>query len=163
MSGLIGRATLLCGQAYLEMLRYREAMEDFGVVVQTEPENAEAYYNVGKASLRLVVSSPGGIDQGGQSQLLQGAQSLEQAIKLKPDYGAAYLERGRILFRLSDMDLAIKDSKKAVELGRSIGSVGRSGDSCQSSSERENDAADRQSRGSQGRLASQHRVAGQFP
>lgn len=117
VAGLVERALLLRGASYMELTRYREAMEDLGSVVQMNPSNPDAYFNLGKASLRLTVtSSMGGLDQGAQSQLLQGVQSLEQAITLKPDYGQAYLERGRILSRLSEMDFAIEDLQKAVEI-----------------------------------------------
>lgn len=112
----VSRSSFLRGKSYIELMRYREAIEDMGTVLVERPDDPEAHFNSGKAILRLVVtSSPGGIDQGGQSQLLQGAQSLQRAIELKPEYGDAYLERGRIMIRVGETDTAIEDFQKAVE------------------------------------------------
>ena len=77
---------------------------------RSNPSNPESHYQQGKALLRLVVTSPGGgMDQSGQASLLQAVKSLERAISLRTDYGDAYLERGRVLFRLRQVDYAIED------------------------------------------------------
>lgn len=115
--GLQERAVLLRGRIYLDMGRYREAMEDLGAALQANPGNPEANYLSGKASLRMIATAnTGGLDQGAQATLLQGVAMLQRAIELKPNFGEAYLERGRILFRLGEMDFAIQDHEQATRI-----------------------------------------------
>ncbi len=115
--GLIEEAYMLRGELYVETGRYREAVDDFTQAAQLNPASPEANYQQGKAPLRLVVTSPGGgMDQSGQASLLQAVKSLERAISLQADYGEAYLERGRVLFRLRQADYAIDDLQQAVRI-----------------------------------------------
>ena len=114
---LIEQAYMLRGELYMETGRYREAVDDFTQASQANPSNPESQYQQGKALLRLVVTSPGGgMDQSGQASLLQAVKSLERAIALRSDYGDAYLERGRVLFRLRQIDYAVEDFQQAVRL-----------------------------------------------
>ena len=82
-----------------------------------DPTNADAFYLHGKATLRQVLTSPGqGLDQSGQRSLMQAIGSIERAIELRSDFGEAYLERGRIEARLRELDFAIDDERRAVQL-----------------------------------------------
>jgi tetratricopeptide (TPR) repeat protein len=115
--GLVEQAYLLRGELYMKTGRYREAVDDFTQAAQLNPSNPDAYFLQGKALLRLVVTSPtGGMDQGGQASLLQAVKALERAIALRGDHGESYLERGRVLFRLRQIDYALQDFQQAVRL-----------------------------------------------
>jgi tetratricopeptide (TPR) repeat protein len=115
--GLVEQAHLLRGELYVTTGRYREANDDFTQAAQLNPSNPVPYYQQGKTLLRLAVTAPGGgMDQGAQTNLLQAVKSLERAIALRSDYGEAYLERGRVLFRLRQVDYAIQDFQEAVRL-----------------------------------------------
>ena len=114
---IVANAYLQRGEVYLEIARYREAIDDFEQVVSLDSSNVQGLYLLGKARLRLVATSAGqGRDETGQRDLNSALASLKQAIDLKSDFGEAYLERGRVLMRLRQMDFAIEDLQRAQGL-----------------------------------------------
>ncbi len=114
---LLAQVYLSRGKAYAEIARYREAVDDLTQAVAMDPNNPEVLYELSRATLLLTVTSPGqGMDQAGQRNLMQALQTLTHAIELKPEYGEAYLMRGRILARLQLYDDAIDDLQQAVRI-----------------------------------------------
>jgi tetratricopeptide (TPR) repeat protein len=115
--GLLEQAFIQLGKLKFDASNYREAVDDLMQARQYNASNAEVNYWLGKALLRQVVTQPGqGMDQAGQANLLQAVKSLKTAIDAQPNYGEAYLERGRVLFRLRLVDNAVEDLEKAVQI-----------------------------------------------
>jgi tetratricopeptide (TPR) repeat protein len=109
------------GDLYLETGRYREAVDDLDQAVGLDNSNPNAFFLLGKARLRLVANSPGGgRDESGQRDLGLALSSLNQAIRLRDDFGEAYLERGRVLSLLRredpSLEFAMEDLQRAVQL-----------------------------------------------
>ncbi len=109
------------GEVYLLEGQYREAVDDLEQAISQDTSNAFGYYLLGKARLRLVITSPGGgRDESGQRDLALALTALTRSIELDPNFGEAYLERGRVLTRLRredpGMKFAIADLEKATQL-----------------------------------------------
>ena len=109
------------GDLYMQTGRYREAVDDLDQAVSLDNANPNAFFLLGKARLRLVASSPGaGRDESGQRDLGMALSSLNQAIRLREDFGEAYLERGRVLSLLRredpSLEFAVADLQRAVQL-----------------------------------------------
>jgi tetratricopeptide (TPR) repeat protein len=115
--GLVSSAHIERGKVYLEAGQYQDASDDFGNAVGADPTNPEAHYFNGRALLlQVLTSSSAGTDQAAESAFQMALGSFSKAIGLKPDYGEAYLDRGRVLLRLRQIDYAVEDQLKAVEL-----------------------------------------------
>ena len=106
------------GKIYLEIpSQYNTAVEDFATAAQLDPKSAEAQYFFGRSQLLQTISSIGrGLDQTGQATLRSTLELFAKAIELNPNYGEAYLDRGRTLLRLRLIELSVADHEKAVQL-----------------------------------------------
>lgn len=106
------------GKIYLTIpSQYNTAVEDFATAAQLDPKSAEAQYFFGRSQLLQTISSIGrGLDQTGQATLRASLEMFAKAIELNPNYGEAYLDRGRTLLRLRLIELAVADHEKAVQL-----------------------------------------------
>ena len=114
--GLLEAVYINRGQLYINVNRYREAVEDLTDARAANPQNAEAAMLFGSATLRSAVTSPGGgLDQAGQATINGAVTALKDAIEIQPDYGEAYLERGRALMRLRLVEYAVTDFESAVQ------------------------------------------------
>jgi len=88
------------GKELLEQKQYYAASQAFDAAVKLDPSSAEAYCFRGKLQL----------DRD------KGNADLDKAIELKPDYAAAYYERGLNKDLANDQAAALGDYNKAIEL-----------------------------------------------
>lgn len=80
-----------------------QAAASFEQVIATQPDNADAYYNLG--TLRL-----------GQNDFAQARQYLEDTLRLKPNYPEAWNNLGMMAAQLGQPDEAIRDFQKSLAL-----------------------------------------------
>jgi len=92
------------GRTLVSQGRFEPAVEDFQKAVNLRPDYAEAYDNLGWLYERL-----------GETD--KAVEALSRSIGLKPDNGWAYNQRGRNLFKQGDKEGALRDAKKACDLG----------------------------------------------
>ncbi len=78
-----------------------QAVASFLQVIATNPENADAFYNLG--TLRL-----------GQRDFVEARQYLEQTLRLKPNYPEAWNNLGMMAAQAGDPDEAIRDFQKSL-------------------------------------------------
>ncbi len=90
------------GKTLLQNGRCEEAIQAIDKIIRRQPDNAFAHNALGLA-------------YGCQALRVQAARHFSMAIDLKPDYGAAYLNRGDIFLATAQYELAIQDFTWAVE------------------------------------------------
>jgi tetratricopeptide (TPR) repeat protein len=88
------------GKELLEQKQYYAASQAFDAAVKLDPASAEAFCYRGRLQL----------DRD------KGNADLDKAIELKPDYAAAYYERGLNKDLANDSVSALRDYNKAIEL-----------------------------------------------
>ena len=109
-------ASVEIGKTQMDGGNYLDAIDYFAEATQTMPTNAEAHYYFGRATFLQVITSPGGTNDPTSAAGLRSAmKSISKAIDLNPEYGEAYLDRGRILTRLRNVKLAVEDHEKSVQ------------------------------------------------
>lgn len=80
-----------------------QAKKDFELAIQLDGSRWRAHHNL--AILRAVKGdNPGALD------------SFNQTIRINPEFGDAFFNRGEIYFRTNQFELAIADQNKAIEL-----------------------------------------------
>ena len=77
-------------------------------VLKLDPENAEAYYERGKAHRRL-------------GNFQQAIEDFSEAVRLNPNHAAAYNYRGLVYKSLGQIDQAFSDMMEAATLVESLG------------------------------------------
>jgi tetratricopeptide (TPR) repeat protein len=85
---------------------HNAALDDLYLYLETNPEDADAYYILGKAYLGLE-DYPRAVD------------SLTRAVSLNPGDAPAYYSRAEAYAALNENELAVVDINKAIELGLS--------------------------------------------
>lgn len=114
--GLLDAVYINRGKLYIKINRYREAVEDLTDARGANPQSAEAAMLLGAATIRSAITSPGGgRDSGGQQTIDAAITALTEAINIQPDYGEAYLERGRALNLKRNTEYAVADFESAVQ------------------------------------------------
>jgi Tfp pilus assembly protein PilF/peroxiredoxin len=91
------------GVAMFQQGYLNQAAESFLEVIASDPNNADAYYNLG--TLRLA-----------QNDLSQARQYLEQTLHLKPNSPEAWNNLGMMAAQQGNSDEAIENFKKSLEL-----------------------------------------------
>ena len=77
-------------------------------VLKLDPENAEAYYERGKAHRRL-------------GNFQQAIEDFSEVVRLNPNHAAAYNYRGLVYKSLGQIDQAFSDMMEAATLVESLG------------------------------------------
>ena len=77
-------------------------------VLKLDPENADAYYERGKAHRRL-------------GNLQQAIEDFSEAVRINPTHAAAYNYRGLVHKSLGQIDQAFSDMMEAASLVESLG------------------------------------------
>lgn len=85
--------------------KYYEALDDFTLAAEYDPENPEIWYSIGNVYMNL-------------KEYLKAIEYYNQAIGLKEDYADAYYNRGLIKFYMGEHDLACDDWKIAEKYGK---------------------------------------------
>jgi Flp pilus assembly protein TadD/peroxiredoxin len=80
-----------------------QAAESFRQVIAENPENAEAFYNLGTLYLR-------------SNQPAEARQNLAQTVKLRPNYPEAWNNLGMLSAQEGQADEAIRDFRRSLEL-----------------------------------------------
>jgi tetratricopeptide (TPR) repeat protein len=91
------------GNAYKNLRNYKQAIEDFGKVIDINPGDANAYYNRGHAYA----------DLGNHGQAIE---DYSRAIEIKPGFAEAYINRANAYKGLGNYNQAIKDYDRAIEI-----------------------------------------------
>jgi tetratricopeptide (TPR) repeat protein len=99
------------GVAYLDLQDYDEALEDFNKAIELDSKFAMTYYNRGRTHRALAVLSYN------PSYVYKALKDQNQAIKLDANHASAYSERSIIHATLGDLETAVKDARKACDLG----------------------------------------------
>ena len=84
-------------------LQYQEAEEVFNRIIQIDPNNYRAHYNLGIANFNL-------------EKIEQAKQCYEKAIKIKPDYKHCFYNMGLIYEGEENLQEALKYYEKALEI-----------------------------------------------
>ena len=79
-----------------------QAAESFQQVIAAQPQNAEAYYNLGTLYLR-------------KNNLAEARRYLEQTVKLRPEYPEAWNNLGMIAGQQNQYDEAIRNFNQSLE------------------------------------------------
>jgi Tfp pilus assembly protein PilF/peroxiredoxin len=91
------------GVAFYQRGYFEQAAASFQQVIESKPEEPEAYYNLGTLYLR-------------QNALGDARHYLERAVTLRPDYGEAWNNLGMIAAQQGQPEEAIRDFRKSLEL-----------------------------------------------
>jgi len=92
------------GNAYREMKKYREALQDYNQAISIDPRFVVAYNNRGNVYFD-------------QQNYQMAIRDYNKAISLDSSYQRAYLNRGLAYQRLKRNDLACQDFTRACQLG----------------------------------------------
>lgn len=87
-----------------------QAAASFLEVIAANPNNADAYYNLGTLKL-------------GQNDFAQARQYLETTVRLKPDYPEAWNNLGMLAAQAGDPNEAIRDFQKSLALRPEYGTA----------------------------------------
>jgi Tfp pilus assembly protein PilF len=101
--GAFQRNEFTYGVAFFQHGYLAEAEASFRQVIATNPENPEAYYNLGTLYLR-------------RNAFPEARQNLEQAAKFRPDYPEAWNNLGMIDAQENKPDDAIRNFQKSLSL-----------------------------------------------
>jgi len=104
------------GKIYLEVQQYREAADDFEQAVQMTPASAELQFLRGKSQARLAqeLGSTGGLTAA--NLFSTGLKALDRAIEHDGEFAEAYAERANVQVSMGEIDKAVEDLEKAVDL-----------------------------------------------
>ena len=100
-------AILTRGAALADEGKAHEALHEFDRAVQEYPKRAEGY--VARASIYLLLGDYG-----------QSATNLTEAIRIRPDEGGFYFQRGVLYVAAGQYEKAIVDFEKATDLAPSL-------------------------------------------
>ena len=93
------------GKEKIYLSKFEEAISDFNMAIENNPEYVEAYFFRGNCKINLR-DSEGAIED------------YSKTIELMPDYTEAYYNRANANLYLGNKEAACKDWKKAIELGK---------------------------------------------
>ncbi len=91
------------GVAFFQRGFLEQAARSFQQVVAADPENADAYYNLGTLYLR-------------RSSLQEAKQNLEQAVRLRPNYPEAWNNLGMVAAQRGSNEEAIQNFQQSLQL-----------------------------------------------
>lgn len=91
------------GHAYLQLNQTSEALNEYDMATQIDPNRVDAFIGRANALLR-------------RNDLPGAAQAAEKAITMEPDNAGTWYVKGEIKHVQADLENAIKDYDKAIEL-----------------------------------------------
>lgn len=91
------------GKEHLDAYNAQQAIADFNVAIERDPDNVEAYNYRGFAYMSL-------------NDTEQAIEDLTKAIELDDEYAEAYTNRSFAYYLTDELDLALEDAEQAVEL-----------------------------------------------
>ncbi|MGZ2371115.1 tetratricopeptide repeat protein [Ancylomarina sp. YFZ004] len=99
------------GEIYNSKGEVKRAMSEYSMAIAYSKLNGEDFhlvprYYFNRANICL-----------GKNMISTAVLDYTYALNLKPDYGAAYANRGICLYKMGEIEAACKDWKKAVKLG----------------------------------------------
>lgn len=104
------------GQVYFEAGDFHRSLEDYNRALEIDPTKAEYSYHRGLALLKLAAEDyAAGVDTAA-TRLRAAVGAFDRAIAARDDYAPAYAQRGVARLDLGNVDKAIADLQRAVEL-----------------------------------------------
>jgi len=94
----------LLGVCKSQLQKNAEAIKDYDLALALDPSYAEVYFEKGYSLFAL-------------NMLDEAIEAFDKSIKLKPNNALAYVNRGSVKCIKGDKEGAMKDWKKAEELG----------------------------------------------
>jgi|UniRef100_UPI00404A6141 tetratricopeptide (TPR) repeat protein len=94
----------LLGVCKSQLQKNAEAIKDYDLALALDPTYAEVYFEKGYSLFAL-------------NMLDEAIEAFDKSIKLKPNNAVAYVNRGSVKCIKGDKEGAMKDWKKAEELG----------------------------------------------
>jgi tetratricopeptide (TPR) repeat protein len=91
------------GLALAKQGKMNEAMEHYNTALQTDPEDAEAFFYIGAELLK-------------QGKTEEAIDNLKKAVQINPDYAEAHSNLGSIYLQQGNIDKAIYHSQTALRL-----------------------------------------------
>lgn len=95
------------GNLRLEDGEFAQALTEFDIHIQQNPTNPAAFLGRGLALMGL-------------GAFRDAMQALDAAMALKPDFAAAYANRGILHDKMGKPELALRDYKKALQLDETM-------------------------------------------
>lgn len=111
MSPARAEAHVFRGLALLAMGKLRQAIQSFDEAVTISPDLVQAHFNKGVALTHLRLA-----ERVGESVRHEAIASLERVMQLSPDLAGPYYGRALMRRDLGDLDGAIRDCERALEL-----------------------------------------------
>ena len=106
------------GQAMIEQDQFTAALKEFEFVLDHDPNNAIAYYGSGRAYSRIAEGQYGVDDAQAAQYDALARERLDKALSLRPNLAEAWLERGIINERQSQLNAALSDYAQAAQLNQ---------------------------------------------
>ena len=91
------------GKEKYKLGNYKNAIADYDMAIQLNPDHTDAYNNRGRAKHKL-------------GQYAAAIADYTAAIQLKPDYSYTYIRRGFVKEKLGQLNAAIADYDTAIQL-----------------------------------------------
>ena len=91
------------GLAYLDAGQFQRAMAFFDTAIDTEPDNADAYFGRGLVYHEL-------------QQYQQAITDFDRAIGIDPGHPYAHFQRGFVFYQLEQYEQAVVDYTRAIEI-----------------------------------------------
>ncbi|VAX29715.1 hypothetical protein MNBD_NITROSPINAE05-572 [hydrothermal vent metagenome] len=136
------------GEVYIDLSRFSEALPSLQEAIRINPKHRSAYYQLGFAmiemgrdeeaiepletSLQLSAKSQAtkkrlaqahtniSVMLGRRKQFKESMHHIQEAIRVQPDYGPAYLSMGICLTDLGRYEEALEQFKKALQLDKNL-------------------------------------------
>jgi tetratricopeptide (TPR) repeat protein len=106
------------GQALIEQDQFSAALKEFEIVLDRDPNNAIAYYGSGRAYSRIAEGMYGVDDAEAAQYDALARERLDKALSLRPNLAEAWLERGIINERQSQLNAALSDYAQAAQFNQ---------------------------------------------
>lgn len=115
-TNLVVRNYIELGLAYLDADQFNAAISMFSNAMSLpgQSRNPELMYNLGRAQADFALNQQFATAQTRAEDLQKAVDSLDRALRIRPDFAEALFERGKAYVELGDLEKAIDDLKQAV-------------------------------------------------
>lgn len=117
-TNMVVRNYIELGLAYLDADQFNAAISMFSnaMGLPGQSRNPELMFNLGRAQAEFALNQQFATAQTRAEDLQKAIDSLDRALRIKPDFAEALFERGKAYVELGDLEQAIDDLKQSVAL-----------------------------------------------